>query len=67
LRVRGFKEKVLGNWRDQIDDFKMLKEDDSHLIQQKLNGNNKLTVEQLNNFTNIDNSIDKISEGKLDN
>lgn len=32
----------------------MLKEDDFMLIEQKLKGNSKLTVEQLTSFTNMD-------------
>ena len=45
----------------------MLKEDDNIFIEQKLKGKNKLTVEQLNSFTNIDQNIQKLTDGKVDN
>jgi hypothetical protein len=33
MKLRGYKDKLLGNWQNQIDEFKMLKEDDYPLIQ----------------------------------
>ena len=67
MKLRGYKDKLLGNWQNQIDEFKMLKEDDYPLIQQKLKGNSKLTVEQLNLFTNMDENVEKFPDGQVDN
>ena len=67
MKLRGYKDKLLGNWQNQIDEFKMLKEDDYPLIQQKLKGNSKLTVEQLNLFTNMDENVEKFPAGQVDN
>ena len=67
MKLRGYKDKLLGNWQNQIDEFKMLKEDDYPLIQQKLKGNSKLTVEQLNLFTNMDENMEKYPDGQVDN
>jgi hypothetical protein len=33
MKLRGYKDKLLGNWQNKIDEFKMLKEDDYPLIQ----------------------------------